>query len=130
MFAQLAALESREDQRSALQGLKKLIQVAAIGQPLTVHYDSKQCHELHEFTYKGKVRVIWRIRNGNVRLPFYYGHRKLIFLAGVMSKRKDSLSKAEKLALERQVKHYIDAEAESELLLEPAIPQDAPSSRR
>lgn len=119
LFAQIKALKSQEDQKSAVLGLKKLIQVAALGQPLTAHYDAKHCHELHEFKYKGKTRVIWRIRHGDIRLPFYYGHGKLIFLAGALSKRKDKLSKTEELTLEKEVKRYIDAEKKGELLLEP-----------
>lgn len=119
LFSQIGALRSTSDQKSAILALKKLIQVAALGQPFTVHYDSKQCHELHEFTYKGKVRVVWRIRQGDIRLPFYYGQGKLIFLAGALSKRKDKLSKNEKSSLEQEVKRYIDAETNGELLPEP-----------
>lgn len=119
LFSQIKDLASKKDQKSAVLALKKLIQVAAMGQPLTVHYDKKQCHELHSFTYKGKARVIWRIRHGDIRLPFYYGQGKLIFLAGAVSKRKDKLSQAEESALEKEVKRYIDAEKKGELQLEP-----------
>jgi hypothetical protein len=119
LFSQISALNSKPDQQSALLALKKLIQVAALGQPLTVHYDAKQCHECHEFTYRGKNQVVWRIRHGNVRLAFYYGHDKLIFLAGALSKRKDKMSNAEKMALEKEVKRYIDAEKSGSLRLQP-----------
>lgn len=122
LLSQIVGLADKEDQKAAVLALKKLIQIAALGQPLTVHYDKKQCHELHEFRYHGKERVIWRIRHGDIRLPFYYGQGKLIFLAGVLPKRKDKLSRSEKSALETEVKRYIDAEKLGRLQLEPDGP--------
>lgn len=119
LFSQIQQMTSKGDQKAALLALKKLIQVAALAQPLTVHYDKKACHELHRFVYEGKERVIWRIRHGDIRLPFYYGQGKLIFLAGALPKRKDRLTTAETAALEKEVKRYIDAEAAGELVYEP-----------
>ncbi|MCL5041553.1 MAG: hypothetical protein M1440_03625 [Gammaproteobacteria bacterium] len=119
IFEQIRGLPSFADKKAATLALKKLIQVAAMGQALTVHYDKKKCHEIHAFTYAGKLRTIWRIRHGDIRLPFYYGQKKLIFLAAVLTKRKDKLSQAEVSALEKEVKRYIDAEMYGELLLEP-----------
>lgn len=119
LFNQITALKDRKDQKAALLALKKLIQVAEMGQPLTVHYDEKACHELHSFQYKGKERTVWRIRHGVIRLPFYYGQGKLIFLAGALSKRKNKLSNAELGVIEQEVKKYIDAEDVGELHFEP-----------
>ncbi len=130
LLKQIASLADKRDKQAALLALKKLIQIAALGQPLTVHYDKKRCHELHTFKYAGKERVIWRIRHGDIRLPFYYGQGKLIFLAGALSKRKDRLSNAETLALEKEVKRYIDAEQAGRLEYETDAANACNSPRR
>ncbi len=106
----LAELADRRDLKAAVQAVRKLVAIGALGQPLQAHYDEKQCHALHNFHYLGKERVIWRIRKDSIRLPFYYGNGKLIFLTGVLVKRKDKLSPGEQSALEEQIKRYIDAE--------------------
>lgn len=118
LFEQIKALSSARDQKHSMLALRKLVQIAAMGAPLTVHYDKKQCHELHTFSYKDREQVIWRIRHGDIRLPFYYGQGRLIFLAGVLPKRKGKLSRAEASALEREVKRFIDAEGEGMLRFE------------
>ena len=64
LFSKIAGLSSIEDKKAAILALKKLIQIAAMGQPITAHYDKKQCHELHKFKYQGKDRVIRRIHHG------------------------------------------------------------------
>ncbi|PFG11778.1 hypothetical protein ATI45_4346 [Marinobacter sp. LV10MA510-1] len=130
LFSKIAGLSSIEDKKATILALKKLIQIAAMGQPITAHYDKKQCHELHKFKYQGKERVIWRIRHGDIRLPFYYGQGKLIFLASVLAKRKDKLSQAEELALEKEVKRYISAENEGQLQLEALSPGSSAAPRR
>jgi len=99
--------------------LAKLVQVAALGEPLEVHYDKKQCHPLHRFHHAGKDRVVWRIRKNSIRLPFYYGEGRLIFLTGALVKRKDKLTPAERASLEKQVKKYIDEEQANNLRLVP-----------
>ena len=105
-------------------------QIAVMGHPITAHYDKRQFHELYKLRYKGKDRVIWRIRHGDIRLPFYYGQGKLIFLASVLAKRKDKLSQAEELALEKEVKRYISAENEGQLQLEALSPGSSAAPRR
>lgn len=108
---------NKEDGKSALSALSKLINVAATGQPIENFYDSKQSHLLHEFVYKQRNRVVWRIRKGDVRIAFYYAEDKIIFLADVFAKRKDKLTKGEKKQLEDEVKAYIDAEDDQQLVV-------------
>ena len=108
--ADMAKLEDKRDLKAAVQAVTKLVRVASLGDPLQVHYDEKQCHPLHRFHYRGKECVIWRIRKNSIRLPFYYGNGRLIFLTGALVKRKDKLTGAEQSTLEDQVKRYIDAE--------------------
>jgi len=107
---QIGQIEDLRDQKAALQALKKLIEVAATGLPMPRFYDKKQCHDIHSFQYDGKTRRIWRIRQGSIRLPFYYGAGRLLFLPTVLVKRRDKLTRGEKLELERHVKAYIQAE--------------------
>ena len=115
----LQSMADQRDLRAALQALTKLVQVAALGQPLDVHYDKKQCHPLHRFHYDGKERVVWRIRKNSIRLPFYYGDGRLVFLTGVLVKRRDKLTPTERTSLEKQVKKYIEAEQANNLHLVP-----------
>lgn len=112
LLSRLRALgaANQEDGKAALSALSKLIKVAGTGQPIENFYDKKQSHSLHEFVYKGRNRVIWRIRKNNVRIAFYYAEGKIIFLADVFAKRKNKLTKGEKKQLEDEVKAYIDAE--------------------
>jgi len=119
LIKDLQAMADRRDLRAVLQALAKLVQVAALGEPLEVHYDKKQCHPLHRFHHAGKDRVVWRIRKNSIRLPFYYGEGRLIFLTGVLVKRKDKLTSAERASLEKQVKKYIDEEQANNLRLVP-----------
>ncbi|GEM_PF-1179610 len=116
IYAQIEGLSSKEDQRSALSALTKLLKVAHTGDPLEVHYDKKQCHELFRFHYKGKERTVWRLRNASVRIPFYYAKGKILFLPGIVVKRRDKLKKYEESALAKEVERLIDAE-ESETLV-------------
>lgn len=110
LFQSIANMQAVRDRKAVLAELVKLVQVAASGKPLQVFYDEKQCHEIHQFQYDGKERVLWRIRRGDIRIVFYYGHGRLIFLADALVKRRDKLTKAEKSALEAQVIAFIDAE--------------------
>ncbi|MBE7373033.1 hypothetical protein [Pseudomonas lopnurensis] len=111
VFRQILAMPDKRDQKASLAALRKLIQVAASGHPLTSFYDKKQCHEAHRFNYQGKERTIWRIWQGDIRLAFYYGEGKIIFLTQAFAKREDKLSKQQKTALETEAKCFIDAEA-------------------
>lgn len=106
----IAKMRAVNDRKAAIAALDKLVQVAASGKPLQVFYDEKQCHDIHRFHHDGQERVLWRIRRGDIRIVFYYGNGRLILLADALVKRKDTLSKAEKSALERQVVEFIDAE--------------------
>lgn len=108
---------SKEDAKAVLAALDKLIRAAATGQPIESFYNKKQCHPLHEFVYKGRRHVIWRIRKGCVRIAFYYAQGKVIFLADALVKRRDKLSNGEKRQLEKEVKIYIDAEDAQRLLI-------------
>jgi len=119
LIKDLQTMADQRDLRAALQALTKLVQVAALGEPLEVHYDKKQCHPLHRFHHAGKDRVVWRIRKNSIRLPFYYGEGRLIFLTGALVKRKDKLTPAERASLEKQVKKYIDEEQANNLRLVP-----------
>ena len=112
---QIGLLKDVRDRKAAVQALKKLIEVAATGLPMTDFYDKKQCHEIHSFQYKGKTRKVWRIRQGSIRLPFYYGAGRLLFLPTVLVKRRDDLTRREQLELETHIKEYIQAESASGL---------------
>lgn len=108
---------NKEDGQAALSSLDKLIKVAATGQPIEGFYDKKQSHPLHEFYYKEQKRVVWRIRKGDVRIAFYYAKDKVIFLADGLAKRKKKLTEGEKKQLEDEVKAYIDAEDNQQLVV-------------
>lgn len=108
---------NKEDGKAALSALSKLVTVAGTGQPIETFYDKKQSHSLHEFVYKDRNRIVWRIRKGNVRIAFYYAEGKIIFLADVFAKRKGRLTKGEKKQLEDEVKAYIDAEDNQQLMV-------------
>lgn len=101
------------DTKSALKLLKKLVEVAASGLPFTEFYDKKQCHDIHTFDYKHKFHVIWRIRQGDVRVAFYYGEGRAVLLTGAFAKRQDRISTATKKLLEKEVKAYLDALADA-----------------
>lgn len=112
---QLSKTDKRDGQ-AALQAMAKLFQVAATGHPLERFYDQKQCHESHVFNHKGVIYKIWRIRQGAVRIYFYYASGKIIYLSAVAAKRTDRLSKADKKRLEDEITLYLEAEASSTLV--------------
>lgn len=120
LFTQIRNLKDRRDQKNALAALRKLVKIAATGQPLAIFYDEKQCHPIHEFRYRGKDRKIWRIRHGDVRLAFYYGTDRLIFLPVVFAKRSDKLTNAQRSDLETRAGAFIDAEVHAAIeIVEP-----------
>lgn len=118
VFTQIAALSSKTDRRQAMLALVKLVRVAQSGELLQIHYDEKQCHELFRFTYKGKERTVWRVRNGNIRIAFYYADGKILFLPGVVVKRRDKLKKHEQATLAREVERFVDAEDSHSLIVQ------------
>jgi hypothetical protein len=109
LLQQIADLELA-DRKAALMEVEKLIQIAASGQPVPAFYDEKQCHKTHSFEYKGKTRDVWRVRRGNVRVTFCYGRDKVMLLTHAFPKHRGKLSNAQKCALERAVKAFVDAE--------------------
>ncbi len=113
---------NRADGKAVLSALNKLIQVAQTGQPLENFYDKKQSHQLHAFEYENAKRVVWRLRQGDVRLVFYYAEGKMIFLADALAKRQDKLTSGEKIKLENEIKTYIDAEQANEIcVIQPEV---------
>lgn len=66
LFQQIRRMPVTRDRKDALAALRKLIQVAASGKPLTAFYDKKQCHEIHTFHYDGRDTTIWRIRQNDI----------------------------------------------------------------
>jgi len=123
LFQKIRSMPATRDRKDALACLRKLIQVAASGRPLTVFYDKKQCHEIHSFHHDNRERTIWRIRHNDIRLAFYYAEGRLIFLCHVFTKREDKLNEQQKLALEAEAKRYIDAEKDGTLKPFSAAPQ-------
>lgn len=115
---QLVALskENGRDGRDAQRAMGKLFHVATTGLPIESFYDKKQCHVAHEFSHLGVPCKIWRIRQGAVRIYFFYAQGKIIYLAAVASKRKDKLSKSEKDILEQEITLYLNAEANHSLV--------------
>lgn len=111
------AQSNARDGKSALAALDKLMHVAVTGKDLASFYNKKQSHPIHDFVYKGAKHVIWRIRNNDVRITFYYAQGKIIFLTDAIAKRKDKLTKGEEKQLEDEIKIYIDAEEEGRLVL-------------
>jgi hypothetical protein len=107
----LAAMASMEkSERAAFaRGMSKLLKHAATGKPLHSQYDKKQCHEAHEFTYKGKLHTIWRIRTNDIRILFYYGEDRLVLLVDSFPKHKNTLTEKQKSHAESVVKRCIDA---------------------
>ena len=97
------------DKKSFRQVMTKLLKVSTLGTPIKEHYDEDQCHEAFEFDYKGKHHTVWRIRNGDFRLLFFYGHDRIILLTDVLAKRKDKLSESEINRSKEFVKRYLDA---------------------
>lgn len=113
---------SRVDGKAVLSALNKLMQVAQTGQPLENFYDKKQSHQLHAFEYENAKRVVWRLRQGDVRLVFYYAEGKMIFLADALAKRQDKLTSGEKIKLENEIKTYIDAELANKIcVIQPEV---------
>jgi hypothetical protein len=100
---------SKGDRNSFRNGMSTLLKIANAGRVLSSHYDEKQCHQTHEFTYNDERHTIWRIRTGDMRSLFYYGSNKEILIVNAFPKHVNKLSNGQKLAAERVVKAYVDA---------------------
>lgn len=57
----IRAMPTPCDRKEALTGLRKLIQVAAAGEPLPEYYDSNQCYETHSFHHDVHMQVLNRL---------------------------------------------------------------------
>lgn len=104
------ALDMEEvDGRHLISGMAKLIRLACLGKPLQDIYDSKKCHECHTFRrangQEQKIHRIWP--GGNVRIYFCYGSDKSIVILYGLSKRKDKLTKGEKIDLENACEEFL-----------------------
>jgi predicted ABC-class ATPase len=117
VWAQIQSLSSKQHQKMAIAGLHFLVKVAQSGQPLTASFDNKALHETHAFTspVSGQTERIWRYRRGDIRILFYYAADRVVLLSGVLIKLKDKLSKAEELAAEKAVNHYLEAQKHGQL---------------
>lgn len=94
-----------------MNGMSMILKLANAGRKFESHYDQKKCHETHTFSYKGKEHVLWRIRNSDVRLLFFYGNDQVILLVDSFPKHTDKLTKAQKSHAETLIKAYLDAES-------------------
>lgn len=92
-----------------MNGMSMILKLANAGRKFESHYDPKKCHETHSFCYKGKEHVLWRIRNSDVRLLFFYGNDQVILLVDSFPKHTDKLAKAQKSHAETVIKAYLDA---------------------
>ena len=100
---------SPQERKVFRSGMGTILKVANSGRQLETHYDEKQCHEAHSFSYKGNQHTIWRIRQGDLRILFFYGTDQIILLVYVFPKHTDKLTAAQKLNAETIVKSYLDA---------------------
>lgn len=115
VWEQINALGSCEDKKTALAGLTFLVKVAQSGPPFTRSFDEGALHETHSFrsAVSNKTEKIWRYRRGKIRILFYYADDKIVLLCGILSKRKDQLSKAETNTAEQAVDRYLSARRNS-----------------
>lgn len=99
------------DQRQALKALLYFVRVAQAGTPLAETLDKKRVHEAHQFFSQasGKQEKVWRYRDGDIRLLFYYGRDRLVLLTNALPKRTDKFSQAELNQAERAVDEFLVA---------------------
>lgn len=100
---------TKQDRKVFRNGMGTILKVANSGRPLETHYDEKQCHDAHCFWHKGNQHTIWRIRQGDLRILFFYGTDHIILLIDAFPKHTDKLTKAQKLNAETITKSYLDA---------------------
>lgn len=103
LFSDISSLEVA-DQLNARKGLIKFAKHAQNGVNLCEAYDTKACHNSHEFNYDNTNIVIWRIRQANIRIYFCYLDNRNICVLKIDSKRKDKLDSGEIKALESRAK--------------------------
>lgn len=99
----------KADRKAFVRGLTTLLKLANGGRPLESHYDEKKCHKTITFTHKGSDHAIWRIRNNDIRLLFFYGEQGMVLLIDSFPKHKDQLTKAQESNAVTTVKGYLDA---------------------
>lgn len=97
------------DRKAFIRGLTTLLKLANGGRPLESHYDEKKCHKTITFSHKGVDRIVWRIRNNDIRLLFFYGEQGVVVLIDSFPKHKDKLTKAQESNAIAAVKGYLDA---------------------
>lgn len=99
------------DRRQALKALHYLVRLAQAGHPLADMLDKKRLHETHRFhcAASGKEEKVWRYRDGDIRILFYYGRDRLVLLTNLVPKRSDKLSQAELNRAEQAVHEYLMA---------------------
>ncbi len=97
------------DRKSALTTYVSFLNKANTGQNLKDIYNEKQCHEAHSFKINGEAIKIFRIWGGGaIRIYFIYLPNKIICILKTWPKRKDNLSKGEKLQLEELARQVLD----------------------
>lgn len=121
LFKRLKQLEPN-DRKKVFGGIAKLLKVANMGEPLGSHYDKKQLHDIHTFTYKGHEHTILRIRTGDTRLLFFHADDRIILLLDAFAKHSDTVTAGELATAETAVKSYLDAETVSLIEDKPCTP--------
>jgi mRNA-degrading endonuclease RelE of RelBE toxin-antitoxin system len=91
-------------------GMSMILKLANAGKKLENHYDEKKCHPTHRFEHNEQERVVWRVRNSDVRLLFYYGNDRILLMVDSFPKRTDKITKAQKSHAEKIIKSYLDAD--------------------
>jgi len=99
----------KADRKAFVRGLTTLLKLANSGRPLESHYDEKKCHKTASFSYKGSERAIWRIRNNDIRLLFFYGEQGVVLLIDSFPKHKAKLTEAQESNAIAVVRDYLDA---------------------
>jgi hypothetical protein len=93
--ADIAALNSVEDQKKARGCLVQFQLNAAHGLPLQGMYDEKALHPIVKFNWNHHEYKIWRIRQGPIRVCFIYLNNKRILIIKILAKRKGELTDGE-----------------------------------
>lgn len=92
-----------------MAGIAKLLKIAAKGEPLSAHYDTKQLHDAHTFNHLGTEHKILRIRTSDIRLLFFHAGNRIILLLDALAKRTDTLSRRQLSNAESAAKAYLNA---------------------
>lgn len=97
------------DRASLASGLRNLVKKAALGGLLEEQFNRKQCHHMHEFKRNGKTCKVWRVRQNDVRLLFYYGADRRLVIVEALIKREDKWEDGERRRAQVFVENYLDA---------------------